>query len=292
MREILQPEKKRVAAVVVLFNPSSAVLANIESYRTQVEHVFAIDNSVATHKAIEDAIVSSGGVSLHKHGANLGIAAALNTGAQLALGHGYDLLLTMDQDTLLDPGYVERLYAGFLRNGDQTGIIAPRYGVPTEAPPKDEHVLFTMTSGNLLNLHAYRETGPFMTELFIDHVDHEYCLRLQRRKFHIIQDNSLQLKHRPGHLINLRLLGKNLAISTHSPTRLYYFCRNGFFVSRQYRADFPGFKRSFLRLLVKELLKAIVVSDRWQRLRMIRLAYRHFLAGKLGEYEDNSHERD
>jgi GT2 family glycosyltransferase len=43
-----------------------------------------------------------------------------------------------------------------------------------------------MSSGNLLNLAAFKQVGAYNESFFIDYVDHEYCLRLKKKRFSIL----------------------------------------------------------------------------------------------------------
>ena len=103
-----------------------------------------------------------------------------------------------------------------------------------------------MTSGNLVNLDAFRQVGPFMDELFIDSVDHEYCIRLQINGYKVIQLNGVLLEHTLGerrkHLFiyPLNFFKKNKSIvsykivNNHNYIRKYYMVRNRLYVSRKY----------------------------------------------------------
>ena len=261
-----------VAGTVVLFNPVNEVFDEISSYVNQLGRLYIIDNSIHYNNSLIEKLSKFDKVVYVDNKGNQGIAAALNRGAQLALQDGFRFLLTMDQDTSLSGTFVSNLMKGVIENdASQIGIIAPRYS-PRSSKQVDrfQRVLFTMTSGNILNLSVYEKVGPFLEELFIDHVDHEYCLRLNKLGFKVIQDNMEEIIHRPG---TLRTVSARLSFSAHSPTRLYYFTRNGFYISKMYENDFPVFKRTFLKLLLKEIAKIPFEDSKMLRLRMIVKAF-------------------
>ncbi|MGC3945937.1 MAG: glycosyltransferase family 2 protein [Chryseolinea sp.] len=250
-----------IAATVVLFNPADDVYDNVSSYTGQVSKVFVVDNSTRYNETLIQRLRGLPNVVYLNNGGNLGIARALNVGAAAAQA-SYDYLLTMDQDTALTPDFVSRLAAGFQTN-TTAAIVAPLYGQRNNTTDKPfETVAFAMTSGNILRLDAYKKTGPFMDELFIDHVDHEYCLRLRVNGYLIVQDNSVLINHRPGNIINRRVLSRDISFSSHSPLRFYYFVRNGFYVSKLYQRQFPDFGRFFRKQLMKEFVKLIFESEK------------------------------
>ena len=71
----------RIAGVVVLYNPREDVLGSIGSYISQIEVLFAVDNSEHPDPAVTDRIRNAGNVVYLWNGGNAGIAAALNIGA-------------------------------------------------------------------------------------------------------------------------------------------------------------------------------------------------------------------
>lgn len=272
-----------VAAVVVLFNPKDEALANILSFCEQVRWVYVIDNSTSYNQHLIDGMVKLDRLTYINNDGNRGIAHALNNGADRAINDGYSYLLTMDQDTYIPDGFVRSLMEVFTTNTkSDIGVVAPRYlpGVENMAPHED--VLVTMTSGSIMDLAIYRTTGPFIEELFIDHVDHEYCLRLLKNGYRVVQANNIEIIHRPGTLIKMKFLGKKITFSSHSPVRLYYFCRNGFYVSSLYGDLFPMFRKRFRELLGKEILKIPFEKNRISRVKRLAQGYRDYRNGKLG----------
>lgn len=273
----------KVAAVVILFNPQPVVVDNILTYVDQVDRIYVIDNSIVDDTSIVHRLQGHQSVRYSSNHSNLGIAKALNMGAISAIKDGFDWLLTMDQDTSLPRDYVNTLLLQNDSNMDGIGILAPLYhGLKNDNGNNTQNVLWTMTSGNLLNLSAYLSVGPFLDELFIDHVDHEFCLRLAKNGWKILQVNTIRLAHRPGEVTRLRLFGFQVEFSTHSPQRLYYFVRNGFYVSKKYRRDFPGFRSAFRKLLIREFAKIPFQRNRLLRGQLVIRGYLDSIRNALG----------
>jgi rhamnosyltransferase len=283
----------RIAAVVVFFNPSSEALLNAISCSLQVEKVIVVDNSERSDRAFLKPILEIDNIRYIHNGQNRGIANALNRGATEASKLGFKWLLTMDQDTALPKDYVATIVSRMSDISDKdVGIIAPTYENSKMIPlNKDESiqsvsnaipVLFTMTSANLLNLESYQKAGEFLDDLFIDHVDHEYGMRLNAYGYKVYELSDVVLKHQPG---LAKDLGKKIKYTSHNPVRLYYFCRNGFKVSALYRRRFPVFRRFFLNLLLRQSIKILLFEDRKiERFKMIIRGYKDFRKDKFGPY--------
>jgi rhamnosyltransferase len=270
-----------VACVVVLYNPDESLKNNIESYINQVDKLYLVDNSERINPEWILQIIANDKVSYTRNETNIGIASALNFGAKQA--SRYKWLLTMDQDTVLPEGYVSKLLT-FDTLQTTTGIICPVYSnTRFNRKKRAEEVPFAMTSGNLLNISIYNKIGPFLNELFIDHVDHEYCLRLRVNGFKILRVNEVILDHKPGTPVRISILGFRIYLSIHSPLREYYYCRNGIYVGRIYSSAYPQFRFYFYKQLVKELIKMLLMPNRKYYLSLLWLAIQDGRNHKLGK---------
>lgn len=284
---------EQVAGVVVLYNPVDGVLDNIRSYLAQVGRLFVVDNSETTGSEVVQQIAALPGVSYHANGRNLGIASALNSGAKLALKERYQFLLTMDQDSRAVPDMVSTLLQS-ISNSDlaRVGIIAP--SLVTKPGKKTVNVAtcrtlpYVMTSGNLLNLHAYQAVGAFNEDLFIDFVDVEYCLRLNARGFSVVQVLNTHLEHRVGDLVKVTFVHFTFYITSHSPLRMYYKTRNRFLVGHLYRTEFPIFWwQDRLRFLLEICRLLLFEPQKIPKIRMMWRGWRDYKRGQFGKYADS-----
>lgn len=272
----------RVSGVVVLYNPSINVYDNIASYIDQVERLFVVDNSDKYNADLIELLKLNGRCVYLNNFGNKGIANALNLGARKSIECGFEYLLTMDQDSILPGKAVSLLLKRFHTIEDRIGIISPVHFANQERNYEFSRVPFTMTTGNILSLSAYIECGPFREEFFIDHVDHEYCLRLRSMGYQIIEVSAINLNHKPGKRV--RFLSNRLLLSIHPPARLYYFVRNGFQVSKTYKSVFPEFSSLFARWLVKVAFKNIILSkNRLESIKMMIKGYQDFKHEKFGK---------
>ena len=284
----------RVAGVVVLYHPGEDLRENIASYADQVDILFAIDNSEGDTSVTASNLRVFDNVVHVANGRNLGVAAALNSGARLALERRCDYLLTMDQDSMATPGMVRSMLEIIASGGrNRVGIVAPflvtRPGEKPDGTIDCREMQSVMTSGNLLDLRAYEAAGPFMEELFVDFVDIEYCLRLRSSGFRVFRANRAILEHRVGTLLRFRFFPRDLYLTAHSPLRKYYKTRNRFFVADRYRDRFPRFRWADRARFALELLRLLFFEDeKVEKLAMMRKGYSDYRNGRMGRYDDET----
>lgn len=266
-----------IAAITVLFEPEAIglekIISNIKSYSEYCKKIYIIDNSSKIHKQITEAINNGVYISNKNVG---GIAGAQNRGCQQALEDGFEWGLTMDQDSFFDreqiqnyisqaEKYVKKdknivLLGPKIKNLNETifwtkqirfKILSPlkRKILGKKTNPKFildiEEKYRLISSGNILNLHSWKDVNGFDEFLFIDQVDYDLCHKLKRNGKKIIQFNKIFLNHRNGEKQKFTLLIKHQAAYT--PFRLYHIFRNIFI--EIYR--FPEYK-NFLKKELKE----------------------------------------
>jgi len=251
-----------------------------------VQRLYVIDNSEVINDSLKRQLIEMPSVQYLHNEENHGIAYALNVAAALALADGFDYLLTMDDDTVAPPSMVTQLvnYLFALPDFNRVAIISANQTTNNHVELISE-VFFTMTSGNLVNLAAYRLIGPYANELFIDHVDHEYCIRAVSLDYRIIVANAVYVSHRLGEKKTVRLLNRRLNFISHSPLRLYYTVRNSVYILRKYAFSQSAACLLVMNSTIKEIIKSVFFEDK----KNVRIAYMYRgckdgLSGRMGKY--------
>ncbi|MFT4268156.1 MAG: glycosyltransferase [Xenophilus sp.] len=231
-----------VAAIVVAYLPDASIEVNLNALSNHVEVIYLVDNSPREVPASIDltAIASSNRKIIHlPQGANTGIAQALNVGCAQAQSDGFEWVLTMDQDSRVEEEMVNALRAAITGpDAADIGIAAPeiwdvqRGHLP--APNPDPLVVYT--SGSLLRLAAWKALGGFDELLFIDAVDIDFCLRLAKGRWRVVQAHG-RLRHALGSMRSV--LGKKLKIRSYSAFRRYFQARNAVIVVRRHFRRYP-----------------------------------------------------
>lgn len=289
-----RPNKETICAVIVAFNPSARLAANARAIAHQVAQVLVVDNGSAGpgSVAVADAARVQGVEALLLP-RNTGIAAALNTGIACARDRHFQWVITLDQDSTPEPDMVARLAAVLDLPGEGTlAIVAPilfdddsgTFFQRTEASMRREKSPSTyMTSGSLTNVRCWEETGGFMESLFIDYVDHEYCLRCAELGWRSAQGSGV-LHHKLGSMRRHRILGLRFRATHHSVRRRYYIARNRIVVWRRYWRRFPLWVLSDVLAGAVELAKILLAEkDRGRKLVAMCIGIWDAGNGLLGE---------
>jgi rhamnosyltransferase len=284
----------KICAVIVSFHPAPQLLSNISILRPQVQGLVVVDNgSRPDELAPVQAAAGDLDFTLIENGRNLGIGAGLNIGVRWALQHGFAWVALFDQDSTA----MESLISGLLTTAQSyprpelVAITCPLYVDPDTMsvtaggiPAKEGGVMVTMTSGSLIPQAIFQQCGYFNEDLFIDLVDFEYCLRVKRMGFLVLQSDKAVLLHRPGSPTSKFLFGRRLfAVSNHSAKRRYYLTRNTVWMVQRFWKDFPSLCLLVATALLQDMVKiALAEEDRWNKLKNMLLGAVHGLQGKLG----------
>ena len=272
-----------LSAVVVWYNPTNKEKENINSYIKYVDKLYIVDNSEK-----ENTFENNKKIHYVFNGENLGIAKALNIGADLALKEKYDWLLTMDQDTSFKNNDVKKIFE-YIKNNDMKniGIVSPWHDTKLHIQkPKEEidYPIDVMTSGNFLNLKIFKKIGGFKDEYFIDGVDIEYCLRLKKYNYNVMRLNKFSIKHNLGNISYKHFLKKELLCLNHNYLRVYYRVRNYNYIKQEYHDIAPEFCDILVK--IKALVWCIIFyeKDKIRKLKSIYYAKKDFKNNIYGKY--------
>lgn len=283
--------KKDVCAVIITYNQDEDIIEGINSVLKQVNKIIIVDNGSAEEKVDSlRKICSDNRMLLIENCTNLGIAKALNIGIEKARSIGYKWILTLDQDSVLTENMVEKMFIAYekIDNKDEIMIIAPQNIEKEKFSPDiilDEkiiEVLTEITSGNLVKSEAFDKVGFFEEELFIDLVDHEFCLRINKKGFKIIKVNNAVLLHSLGNTKYYNFGGKKVSSSNHSELRRYYMSRNRIYIWKKYHDEFPNWVKADKKLFINELARMILFEK--NKISKVKMIIIGFSDGKREKY--------
>lgn len=267
----------RISAVVPLFHPEPGLTARIDSWREGVRTLHLVDNTPGGSPRLPD----DPGVVLHRPGRNVGVARAFNLAAEHAERDGHPWLLTMDQDSRALPGMLAELARVAEQSSPRTALVAPRLRGARRAGSDARDVRFAMSSGSLVRVESWRSVGGFDEGLFIDGVDHDFCMRLRAAGFGLLRAENARLAHAPGN--RPRRLPLGWTVSHHSPTRRYYITRNRFAIARRHGVPLAA---CWAHLALDVMSIAAFETDARAKLRMMLRGVRDFRRGRTGALAD------
>lgn len=250
----------KISCGIVSFNPDIKLLqSNIESVKDQVDQIILVDNGSDNVDAVERLADQYNSVHLIKNAENRGIAAALNQCCKASMVAGYKWIISLDQDSICPEHFVDGL-AQFIDVEKRVGIVAPlivdrEVGVIGHHPNGYAEVRTCITSGAMTNLEVWSALKGFDEKMFIDSVDFEYCYRVRKAGYKVIQTGQVQLSHSIGNATMCRFLFWKFKNTEHSAFRDYYIAQNNVYYPRKHRLWLH-----FLRGNIRNLRSILIVS--------------------------------
>ena len=253
----MSPNRTTLVGVLVTFSPTEAQKSRIKDIAAELDFLFLVDNTECESAISVDSFPSNVRVLLN--GNVSGIAGALNLGVKKAIkDFGDCFIFLLDQDSSLPPSFFARQYNFAVKYGRM--VVAPKYfdvnsktfgnytrlskwriyNVMGMEAVQPFEVTFAITSGTLIYSSVFEEIGFFREDFFIDHVDSEFCVRLQRADHLILVNPDVVFMHSIGSRKLRKFLGIDFKPNFHSPVRRYYAVRNGILMLREHFKIFPS----------------------------------------------------
>jgi len=290
------PTADNICAVVVTYHPDGGLDQRLARIARQIPKIVVVDNhSGETEVTWLRQLESRHRFDLILNEDNLGIAAALNQGVARVVDEDIKWVLLLDQDSEILDDIVEvlRLVYESVEDKCQIGVIGGNYINKTtgmkryriDSLNKFKEKTVAITSGSLIPLRTFSSIGNFMEDLFIDHVDHEFCLRARSERLKIFISEQPIIKHSIGPSFQTKFLGKNIETTNHSALRRYYMTRNLIFLIKNYWKREPEWLFRMVKIqFILYLIMLAAEEQRLEKLMMIFLGLWHGVRGKSGRY--------
>lgn len=267
--------KSKRCAIIVWFNPSQENVEKIKTYNSYFSHLYIVDNSSNDNKELLTELSSYTYIPNYE---NLGIAKAQNIACQKALDEKYEWVLMMDQDSFWDKNQLEKYFSmidEYIKKGYRS------FGTKTSTSPKldsdIEEMDILMASGNFFSLKDWQSVGGFREEFFIDEVDHDFSLKLQKKYGNcLLLFNTIFMEHQLGD--PKKTIFKRLDF--HKGLRLYYMTRNLLYLTEEYPAyDKRWGRRSAMRILFYQNIRDLKFREVYYMIK----GFIDYKKGKLGK---------
>lgn len=229
-----------ILAGIVLYNPNTQRLQeNIEAIIPQVDSIVIVDNG-STESLYNNILETFDHISYIRNEKNMGIAYALNQICGYAYSHGYNWVLTLDQDSIATPGMVD-VYRSIAN--DEIGILGcwihdrgyqidESWGIKNGTFETD----WVITSAAFTNINAWKSCGGFDNGMFIEWVDWDICESMRKAGYKIMKTYKTKLIHELGHGTRLVMVRHHqMQVMNHKPIRYYYSTRNRIYMARKYK---------------------------------------------------------
>lgn len=297
-----------VWAVVVTYQPDLETLAVLlRAMVQQVDGIVVVDNGsgasalawlAAYHTEVPFIVIPLLD--------NKGIALAQNVGINRAKVEGASYVILSDQDSEPAPDMVEKLKLVAekqLAANVPLGAVAPIYKdaedgllsgfvqvgffgfkrIGCEESNRVVEADFLIASGSLIPMATIDVVGGMDDELFIDHVDTEWCFRAKSQGYRLFGACNARMLHSLGDKRSKFWFLRWRTIPHHSPFRYYYIFRNSTLL--QSRSYMPFFWKlaDFGRCLRAMAYFGIFSPVRFACLGMMYRGFRDGLAGRVGK---------
>ncbi|EIJ9081489.1 glycosyltransferase family 2 protein [Citrobacter freundii] len=286
------------SSVTVTYNPDIECLKKqLQSLANQVDFCTVVDNGSSNIDEIE-AMLTYLQFDLVKLDKNYGLAYAQNYGIKLAIEKGALYLLLLDQDSILDNGFVNSLKSIYLKYN--VGILGASFydphtnnvypGTSYKGPfiSRDKineitDVTFVIASGSFFSKEAFQKIGCLKNELFVDYIDVEWSLRAKYLGYRVAMTNKATMSHTIGDA-RINILGRT--ISQHSALRRYYLVRNSFYMLRlKYVPGGYKLRELFLNVL-RSAIALVLNKNKKETAKKIMQGIADGVRGKYGSYYD------
>ena len=264
--------KTKVIAGIVTFNPNIERLKeNVNAISPQVEKIIVVDNGSENIKLINQ--LKSDKIIIFANKRNLGIAEALNQVMEYAYQNAYNWVITLDQDSITPDNFINDSSTQF--DTPNVAQIVPiiydenvkvYYDLGTKVDNAHfQEVNKSITSASITNVTIWKKIGKFDSDLFIDYVDYDYCMKIKLHGYKILRNNKKVLFHELGSSEMRRFLFFKIRVSNHSSFRKYYIARNIVIFIKKYKYN----SRPFTELL--RLLKVVLLTIFFEKGKLIKL---------------------
>lgn len=280
-----------LASITVTYNPDIAVLLRQLRVLPASCLKVVVDNGSSNILEVESSIFGViDNVIIKKNNSNLGLAKAVNIGAELAAEFSARYLLMLDQDSEPEEGAVEVLYSVFTNlsgRNEGIGCVGPAMidvntglshgfhllsrGVWLRVNPErrsEEMINCTNLngSGTLTSLAFFRAIGGLDEGLFIDHVDTEWSFRVLASGKTLIGVPQAEFLHRMGNASRRIWLMGWRVWPERSPFRHYYLFRNAVLLMRRGYVPLAWKVWSVVKLLITVGVVGLVGPNRRNQL--------------------------
>lgn len=285
-----------IVPVVVTYNPDETTLtASLNALLSQARTVVIVDNGSTTKVGIILQKLNLGrpdalNFLALKH--NFGLGEALNAGIAEARKIPAAFVLLMDQDSIPEPGMLNELRNIHIKLCNQ-GILVGAVGACYRSNSTDglSHLTrvtrfgfaksacdpiigyvqtnFLISSGSLISIPVLDQIGEMDKDLFIDHIDTEWCFRAQSRGFKMYGVCSAVMRHSLGERRIRLWWGRWRTIAFHQPFRYYYMFRNSVLLWQRPYMSAAWKRADKLRILSLFIFFTLFSPNRIANLRMM-----------------------
>lgn len=273
---------KKVIIIVINYNGFSDTVECVESLKkinyTNFEYeIIVVDNgSFNDFEKLKNKFVADNNVVVLDAGSNLGFSGGNNLGIRYAFDKGADYILLLNNDTLVEPNFLDYMvmsakensddvvvtnkimceaerntiwYAGGSFNSKTSRTVA--FGINEEDCEKysgRREVSFASGCCMLIPINIINAVGLMCEDYFLYCEDTDYCLRILNAGFKILYEPKAKIYHKI-----------NSSTSKIAGIQTYYLVRNKFYIIRKFIK--PKYRLIAYTYVYAETIKRIMTKE-------------------------------
>lgn len=270
----------KIAAGVVLYQPDKDWSQRLLTYASDVDVLIVIDNSPNS--------IANENMPFHKklyyehHPNNIGVAAAINRMLQIANAEACTWLMSMDQDSHFLQDAAKQYLHSLDNLGEKTIAIGPTIA---NNPVESTDPMVLISSGMCMRVKETIDLGGMDEALFIDQVDHFFCLKAQQNGWTIQLATDTVLQHALGTAVDVQnSRKKSKTVSLHSPLRLYYMTRNVLYLNKHFRELYPSYtKNQISGVIIRVKNQLLYGKQSFRTIRLVAAGLLDYYLGRMGK---------
>lgn len=220
----------KILCSIILFKPNiDKVSSLLKEMSVCIDNFFLWDNTpggCGLNEILDFPIYSNG--------ENLGLSKSYNEALKYAKKHGFDYLMTMDQDSK----WVRfETYINQICKRESLSPFESLYFVSTAAGNDIPFTPITsggINSGAIIPVSFLDKIGGYNTDFFVDAIDDWLILEACKDKMNCFLVGNCHIQQKFGDSEEGHFLGKSFQVVNYSPMRLYGVMRNYFILWHEY----------------------------------------------------------
>lgn len=276
----------KIVGIIAIYKPQSGELKNIEKYLSDLDYCYLMDDSGEDNSKLFTAMLEkyAGKLEYVMNERNIGLCASVNRGFKRAEALGAGWALVMNPDGTFDDGAI-RIFRNYIQSIDASNvaIICPTYNIdrrPRTAGNGSKEITYADMTGCLYNTDILNKLGYYDQNTYFYGLDTEYCMRVIKNGYKIIECSEAVLNHMPAETRHLKLFGKTIfSYGFDKPIRFYYQFRSSEYIHKKY-----GLNKNDLFMVYKLLKVLLFFENKNEYFKMIKLGKRDAKIGFYGNY--------
>lgn len=277
-----------IIGLVAMYMPQKKEIDNISKYISQLDYCYLLDDSAKDNSKAVDSLIKKfpEKVEYHMNVQNIGLVRSVNNGFKLAIEKGADWILVMNPDGTFKNDAIS-IFKKYIEKNDikKVGIICPRYNIdrrPINEGIGTKEVKYPDMSGCLYNAKVLKKIGFYDENTYFYGLDLEYCIRIKKNGYKIIECSEAVLNHKPAETFDIKLFGKTIMkCGKDTPQRYYYQFRSAYYIIKKYHSFY-----CFAFHIYKVFKVIMFFDDKKEYFKMIRLGIKDAKKGFYGNLKE------